>query len=161
MLSCLMMTAVSSICLIASNIFWCTFDEIMTWFCFSGRISRVHFVVYLLFSIVAVVAYSMRRLQIMFLPLPSFPSWSFLLLILSFFPFASITRSETKLCFFLVVEGAVTFLNNSTFSLELLLGLVFSALGFDVWVSSWRFWMAVAGGGSSGRFVISYVGLVL
>ena len=58
------------------------------------------------------------------------------------------------LCFlFFVVKGAVTFLNNSMFSLELLLGLVFSAIGFDVWVSSWIFWMAVAGGGSLGRFM--------
>ena len=40
---------------------------------------------------------------------------------------------------FFVVEGAVTFVNNSMFSLELLLGLVFSTLRFDVWVSSWRF----------------------
>ena len=60
-----------------------------------------------------------------------------------------------------VVEGAVTFLNNSMFSLELFLGLVFSTLGFDVWVSSWIFWMAVSRGGSSGRFMIAYVGLVL
>ena len=52
MLSCVMMAAVSSICLISSNMCWCTFDELMTWFCFSGRISRVNFVVYLLFSIV-------------------------------------------------------------------------------------------------------------
>ena len=40
---------------IALNMFWCTFDEFMTWFCFSGRISRVHFVVYLLLSIIAVI----------------------------------------------------------------------------------------------------------
>ena len=48
MLSCVMMAAVSSICLISSNMCWCTFDELMTWFCFSGRISRVNFVVYFL-----------------------------------------------------------------------------------------------------------------
>ena len=49
----------------------------------------------------------------------------------------------------------MTFLNNSMFSLELLLFLVLSALGFYVSVSSWRFLMAVAGGGSSGRFMIA------
>ena len=66
MLSYAMMVAVLSICLIASNMFWYTFDEFMTWFCFSGRISRVHFVVYILFSIILIVACSMLRLQMVF-----------------------------------------------------------------------------------------------
>ena len=65
-LSCVMMEVVSSICLIASNSFWCTFDKFSTWFCFSGLISRVHFVLNLLFTIVVVATCSMRRLQIVF-----------------------------------------------------------------------------------------------
>ena len=57
-----MMTAVSSIFLIASKIFWWTLAALIESFFFSGRISRVHLVVNRLFSIVAVVACSMRRL---------------------------------------------------------------------------------------------------
>ena len=74
MLSCVMMAVVSSVCLIASNMFCCTFDEFMMWVCFSRRISRDNFVVYLFFSIVAVVVCSMRWLQMVFLPLPYFTS---------------------------------------------------------------------------------------
>ena len=54
------MTAVSSICLIASKIRLCTLDELIGWFFFSGRMSRVHLVVKRLLSIVAVVACSIR-----------------------------------------------------------------------------------------------------
>ena len=54
--SCVMMAAVSSICLIASNMFWCILDELITCLYFSGRISRVYLVVNMLFTIVAVVA---------------------------------------------------------------------------------------------------------
>ena len=59
------------------------------------------------------------------------------------------------------MEGVLTFLNNSMFSLVWLLRLVVSVLGDKFWVSSWIFWMAVAGGGSSGRFMIASVDLVL
>ena len=61
-LLCVMIAAVSSICLIASKILWCTLGELIDSFFFSGRISRVHFVVKRLLSIVAVVACSMWRL---------------------------------------------------------------------------------------------------
>ena len=65
------MTAVSSVFLIASKIFWWTFAALIRSFFFSGRISRVHLVVNRLFSIVAVVACSMRRCWIVFLALSS------------------------------------------------------------------------------------------
>ena len=97
----------------------------------------MHLVVKWLFSIVAVVACSIRRLQIVFLTLPSCSSFSLLLLQLSVFPFVKITRSEMELYFlFFVVEEAVTFLNNAMLSLMWLLGLVVSAIGFEFWGSS-------------------------
>ena len=37
-----MMAVVSSICLIALKILWCTLGELIGWVCFSGQISRVH-----------------------------------------------------------------------------------------------------------------------
>ena len=43
---------------------------------------------------------------------------------------------------------------------NVIVGFVVS-FGFDVWISSGRFWMAIAGLGSSGRFMIAYVGLIL
>ena len=54
-----------------------TCEGLITESCFSGRISRVHFVVYQLFTTIAVVAYAMRRLRIG-LKTASFltPSWS-------------------------------------------------------------------------------------
>ena len=61
-LFCEMTTAVSSICFIASKILWCILGELIDSFFFSGRISRVLFVVKQSLSIVAVVACSMRRL---------------------------------------------------------------------------------------------------
>ena len=60
-LPCVMIVVVSSICLMASKMLQCTLDELITEFCFSGRISRVHFVVNLLFTTVAVVACSIRQ----------------------------------------------------------------------------------------------------
>ena len=47
---------------IDSKIFWWTLAALIGSFFFSGRMSRVHLVVNRLFSIVAVVACSMRRL---------------------------------------------------------------------------------------------------
>ena len=61
---------------------------------------------------------------------------------------------------FFVVEGAVTFLDNSMFLLVWLVVLVVFANGFEFGVSSWRFWMAVVGG-SSGEDMIPYVDLIL
>ena len=92
-----------------------------------------------LLSIVAVVACSMRRLQVVIFPLPSCPSCLLLLLILSFFPFVNITRSDMEFGFlFLVVEGTVNFLKNALFSLVWLLSLIVTTFKFGVWVSSWR-----------------------
>ena len=131
-LSCVIMAAVSSICLINSNICWCTLDEFVTWFCFSGRISSVHFVVNLLFTIVAIVTCSMRRLQIMVWPFPPVPLCSLVLLMLSIFLFINITSSKIEFFFlFFGVEGALTFLNNVVISLVHLLGLVVSALSLS------------------------------
>ena len=66
----------------------------------------------------------------------------------SIFSFVSITRSEMEFCFlFFVKKGDVTSLNNSMFSLNLFLVVVLSVLGFDVWILSWRYLMAVSGGG--------------
>ena len=62
MLSCVMIIAVPSICLMASKILRCTLDTLITEFCFPGRISRVNFVIDILFTTVAVVVCSMRRL---------------------------------------------------------------------------------------------------
>ena len=63
---------------------------------------------------------------------------------------------------FFVVEGAVTFLDNSMFLLVWLVVLVVFANGFEFGVSSWRFWMDVGGrGGSSEEDMIAYVDLVL
>ena len=56
------MTAVSAVFFIASKIFWWILDEFMIEFGFSGRMSRVHFVVNLLLMTVAVVACAIRRL---------------------------------------------------------------------------------------------------
>ena len=70
MLFCVIIGIVSSICLISSKMFLCTLDELITEFCFSGRISRVHFVVNMLFSTFSVITCSMRRLQIVFCLLP-------------------------------------------------------------------------------------------
>ena len=61
-LSCVMIVASSSIFVIASNICWWILVELITEFGFSGRISRVHFVVNRLLATVTTVAYSMRRL---------------------------------------------------------------------------------------------------
>ena len=66
LLSCLMMVEISSICLIASNMFWCTLDELITSFLFCGWISRVHLVLNLLFTTVAVAACSIWQLHIVF-----------------------------------------------------------------------------------------------
>ena len=74
------MVAVSSVCLIASKILWCTLDELIGLFFFSDQMPRVYLVVKRLFSIVAVVGCSIRRLQMVFLTLPSCPSCSLLLL---------------------------------------------------------------------------------
>ena len=60
-LLCIMISAVSSIFLIASKILWCTLGELIDWFLFSRRISRVRFVVKWLLSIVTAVACSIRR----------------------------------------------------------------------------------------------------
>ena len=85
-LLCVILAVVSYICLIASKILWCTFDGLITRFCFSGRIPRVHFMVKEVLSIVVVVVCSMRWLQVLFLSLPSCTSCLLSLLILSFFP---------------------------------------------------------------------------
>ena len=136
-----MMTTVSSVFLIVSKIFWWTLATLIGSFFFSGRISRVHLVVNRLFSIVAVVACSMRWLWMVFLALSSWPSCSLLLLKLSIFPFFNVTKSEMEFCFLFFDDlEAVTFLDDAIFSLVLLLGLVVSAFGFDFWVSSWRIW---------------------
>ena len=60
--SWVMIAADSFIFFIASKICWWILGEFMIEFGFSGRISRVHFVVNLLLMTVAVVACSMRRL---------------------------------------------------------------------------------------------------
>ena len=84
----------------------------------------------------------------MFLPMPFCPSCLLLLLILSFLSFVNITRSEMEFCFlFFVMEGAVNFLKNAVFSLVWLLGSIVAAFNFGLWVSSWRIWVNVAGGG--------------
>ena len=71
-----------------------------------------------------------------------------LLLKLSNFPFFNVTKSEMDFCFLFFDDvEAVTFLDDAMFSLVLLLVLIVSAFGFDFWVSSWRIWVAVAGGG--------------
>ena len=117
-LSCVMIDVVSFIYLMASKIFWCTLVKLITEFYFSGRISRVYFVANLLLNTVVVVAYSMRRLKIVFYLFPLLTSWLVLLLILLFLVFINVTRSEIHSCFlFVVVDSAVTFLNNATFSL--------------------------------------------
>ena len=59
--SWVMIVADSSIFFIASKSFWWILGEFMIEFGFSGRMSRVHFVVNLLLMTVAVVACSMRR----------------------------------------------------------------------------------------------------
>ena len=59
---CVIVAAVLFICLVDSKILRCTLDELVTKFCFYGRISRVHLVVNLLFTTVAVIAFSMRWL---------------------------------------------------------------------------------------------------
>ena len=85
-------------------------------------------------------------LQVVFLPMPSCPSCLLLLLILSFFPFVNITRSEMEFFFlFFVVEGAVNSLKDAMFSLVWLLDSIVAAFDFGFWVSSWRIWVAVAG----------------
>ena len=61
-LLCVMIAVVLSICLILSKILCCILGELIHSFFFFGRISRVHFVVKRLLSIVAMVACSMRRL---------------------------------------------------------------------------------------------------
>ena len=61
-LSCVMIAADLSISLMASNICWWILVELMTEFSFSGRISRVHFVVNRLLMTVAMVVCSIRRL---------------------------------------------------------------------------------------------------
>ena len=133
MLSCVVIGIVSSICLISSKLCWCTLDKSITEFCFSGRISRVHFVVNMLFSTVAVIACSMLRLQFFFFSLLSLISWSVLLLVLSFLVFINVTRWEIDSCFlFCVVDRAVTFLDNAIFSLVLLELLVVVAFGFEL-----------------------------
>ena len=58
--SCVMITVESSIFLMVSKIFRCTLDEFMTEFCFSGRKSRVQFVVNLLLITVVMVAWSTK-----------------------------------------------------------------------------------------------------
>ena len=60
-----------------------------------------------LLSIVAVVACSMRLLQIVFLPLPSCPLCFLLLLILSFFSFVNITRSKMKFGILFFCRGGI------------------------------------------------------
>ena len=60
--SWVMIAVDSSIYFIASKIFWWILDEFMIEFGFSGRMSRVHFVVNILLMTVVVVACSMRRL---------------------------------------------------------------------------------------------------
>ena len=84
-----------------------------------------------LLSIVAVVACSMRRLQVVFLPMSSCPTCLVLLLVLSFFPFINITRSDMDFCFlFFVVEEEVNFLEDSEFSLVWLLGSIVATFDF-------------------------------
>ena len=70
-LSWVVIFSVSSICLIVSKIMQWTFGELTTESCFSGQISRVHFVVKRLFTTVTVVVRSMQRLQMAFWTLPS------------------------------------------------------------------------------------------
>ena len=67
-----MIVAVSSIALIASKIRLCTAAGSILEFFFSGRISSVHRLVKRSLSTAAVVAYAMRRLQILF---PVLPFW--------------------------------------------------------------------------------------
>ena len=71
----------------ASNIVWWILVEFMTEFGFSGRMSRVHFVMNLLLVTVAMVASSMLRLYTMFLSLPVELSESVLMLPVTFFMF--------------------------------------------------------------------------
>ena len=145
MLSWVMIAVVLSICLIASKIFRCILDVLIIEFYFSGRISRVHFVVNLLFTTIALVACSMRRLKLTFLTFSSLTSLSLLLLIL-LFVFVSIIRSEIDFYFCVfVVERVVAFLNKSMFSLVWLVILFVFVFSFEFGVSSWRFWMAVGG----------------
>ena len=86
-LLCVMIATVSSIYLIVSKILWCVLGELIDFLSFSGQISRVYFIVKQLLSIFTVIACLMRRLQMVFLPFPSRPSCSLLLLLLSFSPF--------------------------------------------------------------------------
>ena len=93
-LSCVMIAADLSISLMASNICWWILVELMTEFCFSRRISRVNFVVKRLLMTVAMMACSIRRLQIVFLSLLVEIVGSLLLLPLSFLLFSSVSFSE-------------------------------------------------------------------
>ena len=65
-----MIATVWFICLIASKMLRWTFGELITESCFSGRISRVQFVVNRLFTTIVVVSCSMQRLQIVFWTVP-------------------------------------------------------------------------------------------
>ena len=59
------------------------------------------------------------------------------------------------------MDGAVTLLNNDMILMVLIELLVVVAHGITFRVSSWRFWVAVGGGRSLGRFMIAYVDRVL
>ena len=76
--------------------------------------------------------------------------------------FVNVTRPEIDSCFyFAVVDGAVTFLNNTMFSLVWFELLVVVARGFKFGVSSWIFWLVGCWRESSGRFMITYIDLAL
>ena len=130
-LSCAMIAADSSIFLMASNICWWILVELMTEFCFSRRISRVNFVVKRLLMTVAMMACSIRRLQIVFLSLLVEIVGSLLLLPLTFLLFSSVSFSEICFCgLFFVKLDAVTLVTNAGYSLGWLWVLVFLAHGF-------------------------------
>ena len=139
-LLCVIMVAVSSICLIASKILWCTVDGLIAKFYFSERISRVHFVDdYGGCMFDAAVTGCVFAITIL--------SFVFVIVIdtLNCF-FVNITRSDMDFCLlFFVVEGSVNFLINAVILLVWLLCLIVAAFDFGFWVSSWRIWVAVAG----------------
>ena len=127
-------------------------DEFMTEFGFSGRMSRVHFVVNLLLVTVAVVACLMRRIWTGFLSLPVDLSRSVLMLTLSFSMFFNVTGSEFCLCGLFFVElDAVTLVTNDMFSLGVLELLVFVAHGLMLGAHHDDFgWLLEGGGGFGG-----------